>query len=103
MPIFLGYKGTGTPNSWEGLIDEALPCVGGCGAGGGGTCSIVSQNIFGFSLFPKLKILILSVPCSPKLVITFVSLFPSFLDHVFFCPPEINEIIPLFPGRASSI
>ena len=52
MPIFQGYKGTGTPNSWEGLIDEALPCVG----GGGGTCSIVSQNIFGFSLFPKLKI-----------------------------------------------
>ena len=73
------------------------------GVGRGGTCSIVSQNIFGFSLFPKLKILILSVPCSPKLVITFVSLFPSFLDHVFFCPPEINEIIPLFPGRASSI
>ena len=102
MPIFQGYKGTGTPNSWEGLIDEALPCVGGCGAGGGGGYLFHCFPKY-FWIFPKLKILILSVPCSPKLVITFVSLFPSFLDHVFFCPPEINEIIPLFPGRASSI
>ena len=54
MPIFQGYKGTGTPNSWEGLIDEALPCVGGCGAGGGGVP---------VPLFPKI---FLDFPFSPN-------------------------------------
>ena len=91
---FPGVQGNRYPNSWTGLIniDEALPCVGSVWEG---TWSIVSQNIFGFSLFPKLKILIF---CSLLPEITFVSPFPSFFDNAFFCPPEINEIIPLFLG-----
>ena len=54
-----------------------------------------------FPFFPKIKILIFYVPCSPKL-----PLLPCFLHFRlnFPCSPEINDIIPLFPrtpGRAS--
>ena len=78
------YKGTVT-QPWEGLIniDEPLPCVCAC-----------STNIFGFSLVPQTQ-------NSPKLPLISCSLL--FLDNVFFCPPEINDIIPLFHGRVSSI
>ena len=40
-----------------------------------------------FPLFPRIKMLIFYVPCSPKL-----PLFPLVLD---FCSPEINGLIPV--------
>ena len=67
---------------------EALPR----GGGGVGTCS---PEIFQhFPSFPKIKIFIFYVPCSPKL-----HLFPCSLHFrlVFPCSPEINNIIPLVP------
>ena len=54
----------------------------GGGGGGGGICSLIPQN-------QNLNFLRFLLP-----KITFVPLFPSFLD-VFPCFPEINGIIPL--------
>ena len=62
----------------QGLNTEALPdgCVCVCG-GGGGYLFLCLR----FPLFPKIKILIFYVPCSPKL-----PLFPSVLDFCSLVP-----------------
>ena len=72
------------------LIKELTPSRGG-GGGGGGTCSLVPLEKM--ALFPKNKILIFYVPCSPK--------WP-----VFPCSPYFYAFVPLFPnnpGRASEL
>ena len=60
----------------------------------GGTCSLVPLKYF--SIFPFLQNQNLNFLCSLLPKITFVPLFPSFLD-MFPCSSEINDFIPLFP------
>ena len=68
--------------------------VGGWGMGGYLFLCSPEKNRH-FSLFPKIKILIFCVPCSPKL-----PLFPCSLCYpvrlLFPCSPEINDLFPLF-------
>ena len=69
------------------LMTEALP--GGSGGGGGGNlspCSPEKKNQY-FPMFPKIKILILYVPCSPK---------PLVGPHDYNMEPSFSPITPSF-------
>ena len=70
-----------------------------------GTCSPEINCVV--PLFPKIKILISYVPCSPKIqnCLKFCSPAPFIFSSLFPCSSEINALVPLFPHspeRASS-
>ena len=86
-------------------VVEALKfyCMYAALPGGAGTCSLVPLKYF--SIFPSFvpQNQNLNFLCSLLPKITFVPLFPSFLD-LSSRSSEINDIIPLFPinpGRTS--
>ena len=81
---------------YKTYMTEALPAVweveGGRGARGGGSCCLVPLEKM--ALFPKNKILIFYVPCSPKLpVLPCSSYFKAFVPR----SPEKIALVPLFP------
>ena len=69
-------------------------CVGGGGGGRGGACSLVPLKTSAFSLVPQNQNT--DVLCSLFPEIAFVPV-PFSFRLLFFCSPEINGLIPLFP------